>query len=57
MPNKEDLEEGLKFAYQNQSTTLLEEVRVRALQQGHYDVAEKAVRCMNALANPFTLYN
>ena len=57
MLNKEDLKEGLKFAYQSRSATLLEEVRTQALQQGHYDVAEKAVRCMNALANPFTLYN
>ena len=57
MVNKKDLEEGLKFAYQNRSATLLEGVRSQALQQGHYDVAEKAVRCMNALANPFTFYN
>ena len=57
MLNKNDLEEGLKFAYQNRSATLLEEVRTQALQQGHNDVAEKATRCMNALANPFTFYN
>ena len=56
MANKKDIEKRLKFAYQNKSITLLKRVKEQALEEGHWDVAEKAVTCMNALANPFILY-
>lgn len=56
MVKEEELKRRLKFAYQNRSITLLKRVKEQALEEGHWDVAKKAVTCMNALANPFILY-
>lgn len=43
-----------KEGYKTRSIPLLEGIRIKALEQGHYKIAEKAVKCINALQNPFT---
>ena len=55
--DKEELESGIKYAYKNQSISMLEQFKYQAMRAGHYDLAEKAVKCINSLQNPFTFYN
>ena len=55
--NKQELEEGINYAYKNQSVSMLEQFKYQAMRAGHYDLAEQAVKCINSLQNPFILYN
>ena len=54
--NKTELESGLREGYKARSIPLLEGIRIKALEQGHYEIAEKDVKCINALQNPFWFY-
>ena len=51
------IESGISYAYKNQSISMLEQFQYQAMRAGHYDLAEKAVRCINSLQNPFVCYN
>ena len=51
------IESGIKYAYKNQSISMLEQFKYQAMRYGHYDLAEKAVKCINSLQNPLIFYN
>ena len=53
---KQKLEVGIRYAYKNRSISMLEEFKYQAMKQRHSDLAEQAVKCINSLQNPFTIY-
>jgi len=54
--NKEEIEIGIRYGYRSRSIPILEALKYQAMKEGYYDLAEKAVRCINALQNPFICY-
>ena len=54
--SKEEIELGIRYGYKSRSIPILEALRYQAMKEGYYDLAEKAVRCINALQNPFVCY-
>ena len=54
--NKEEIEIGIRYGYRNRSIPILEALKYQAMKEGYYDLVEKAVRCINALQNPFVCY-
>jgi len=54
--NKEEIEIGIRYGYRSRSISILEALKYQAMKEGYYDLAEKAVRCINTLQNPFICY-
>ncbi|OQX50653.1 MAG: hypothetical protein B5M53_12080 [Candidatus Cloacimonas sp. 4484_209] len=54
--NKEEIEIGIRYGYRSRSISILEALKYQAMKEGYYDLAEEAVRCINALQNPFICY-
>ena len=54
--SKRELEEGISHAYKMRSIPLLKGIRMRALETREYKTAERAVKCINSLQNPFSFY-
>ncbi len=54
--SKEEIEMGIRYGYRSRSIPILEALKYQAMKEGYYELAEKAVRYINALQNPFICY-